>query len=107
MTADMRNPMDVFQSEAPGVARALGDLVDALKNTGGLDEKTRHLIHIAMKADAGDSAAVRRHVSMARQAGAARAEVRDAILLTLTESGPRGVMRCLPGAMAAYDETAV
>jgi alkylhydroperoxidase/carboxymuconolactone decarboxylase family protein YurZ len=41
---------------------------------------------------------------MARQAGATREEVIDAILMTLTVSGIRGVVHCLPEAVTQFEE---
>ncbi|MDD1678108.1 MAG: hypothetical protein LUO93_02845 [Methanomicrobiales archaeon] len=40
---------------------------------------------------------------MAKQAGVTREEVVDAILMTLTVSGIRGVVHCLPGAVKQYN----
>jgi alkylhydroperoxidase/carboxymuconolactone decarboxylase family protein YurZ len=42
---------------------------------------------------------------MAKTAGASREEVRDAILITLTVCGLRGVASCLPLALQVYDKT--
>jgi alkylhydroperoxidase/carboxymuconolactone decarboxylase family protein YurZ len=40
---------------------------------------------------------------MAKQAGATREEVIDAILMTLTVAGIRGVVTCLPEAVRFFD----
>ncbi len=48
--------------------------------------------------------AVKAHIPMARQAGATKAEVVDAILMTLTVSGIRGVVHCLPEAVKAFEK---
>ena len=98
-----KNPMEVFQSEAPDVARAFDGLIQSLVGTKGLDPKTKQLIYIAMKASMGDQMAVRAHVPMAKAAGATKAEVVDAILMTLTVSGIRGVVTCLPEAVAQFE----
>ena len=98
------NPMELFQREAPEVATAFNSLIRALVASGGLDQKTKQLIYIAMKAAMGDDAAVRAHLPMAKQLGATRAEVVDAILLTLTVSGIRGVVHCLPEVVKVYGE---
>jgi AhpD family alkylhydroperoxidase len=70
----------------------------------GLDQKTKQLIYIAMKASMGDDMAVKAHVPMAKAAGATRQEVVDAILLTLTVSGIRGVVHCLPDAVSQFEK---
>ncbi|MGE0058295.1 MAG: carboxymuconolactone decarboxylase family protein [Dehalococcoidia bacterium] len=97
------NPMAVFQQETPAVAEAFNGLIGALVASPGLDAKTKQLIYIAMKAAIGDDTAVKFHVPMAKAAGATRAEVVDALLMTLTVSGIRGVALCLPEALAHYD----
>ncbi len=97
------NPMEVFKKEAPEVAEAFDGLITQLSSTKGLDVKTKQLIYIAMKASQGDAAAVIAHTSMAKQAGATREELKDAVLMTLTVSGIKGVVTCLPAALNAYD----
>jgi alkylhydroperoxidase/carboxymuconolactone decarboxylase family protein YurZ len=96
------NAMDSFQKEAPEVAKAFDDLIQSLVSTTGLDNKTKQLIYIALKAASGDKAALQFHVPMAKSLGATKEEVRDAILLTLTVSGLTGVVTCLPEAMSVY-----
>lgn len=97
------NPMEVFQKEAPEVAIAFDNLIQSLVGSRGLDEKTKQLIYIAMKAAEGDDTALKFHVPMAKKLGATKAEVVDAILMTLTVSGIKGVVTCLPGAVAAFE----
>ena len=96
------NAMDVFQQEAPEVAKAFDGLIQSLVSTKGLDNKTKQLIYIALKAASGDETALQFHVPMAKSLGATKEEVRDAILLTLTVSGIKGVASCLPAAMYLY-----
>jgi alkylhydroperoxidase/carboxymuconolactone decarboxylase family protein YurZ len=98
------NPLDTFQKEAPEVAKAFDGLIDALKNTTGLDAKTKQLVYIGIKSSMGDTTAVYYHVKMAKQLGATREEIRDTILITLTVCGLKGVTSCLPTAMEAYDQ---
>jgi alkylhydroperoxidase/carboxymuconolactone decarboxylase family protein YurZ len=43
-------PMELFQKEAPEVAAAFNNLIMALVASKGLDQKTKQLIYIAMKA---------------------------------------------------------
>jgi len=95
--------MEIFQNEAPEVAKAFNGLIMSLVASRGLDQKTKQLIYIAMKASMGDEMAVMAHVPMAKQAGATKEEVVDAILMTLTVSGIRGVATCLPGAVKQFE----
>jgi alkylhydroperoxidase/carboxymuconolactone decarboxylase family protein YurZ len=96
----------VFQQEAPQAAGAFNGLVQALVAAPGLDEKTKHLIYIAMKAATGDPTAVVAHVPMAKRLGATRDEIMTTLLLTLTVAGLKGVNACLADALAFYDEPA-
>jgi alkylhydroperoxidase/carboxymuconolactone decarboxylase family protein YurZ len=98
-----KNPFEVFKNEAPEVFGAFNGLVQSLINTKGLDQKTKQLIYIGMKACTGDNTAVKFHVPMAKQAGATREEIIDTILLTLTICGLKGVTGCLPIALDMYD----
>lgn len=97
------NPMEIFQQVAPQVAGAFNGLIQSLIASKGLDEKTKQLIYIALKAAEGDESALKFHVPMAKQLGATREEVVDAILMTLTVSGIRGVVTCLPGAVKQFE----
>ncbi|NMB77984.1 MAG: carboxymuconolactone decarboxylase family protein [Methanomicrobiales archaeon] len=99
-----KNAFEIFKEEAPEVAGAFDGLIQSLVATKGLDQKTKQLIYIAMKASMGDQMAVKAHVPMAKAAGATKAEVVDAILLTLTVSGVRGIVTCLPEAVQQFEE---
>ena len=48
------NPMEIFRREAPEVAKAFDGLIMSLVASKGLDQKTKQLIYIAMKAAMGD-----------------------------------------------------
>jgi alkylhydroperoxidase/carboxymuconolactone decarboxylase family protein YurZ len=98
------NPMELFQKEAPEVAAAFNGLIMSLVASKGLDAKTKQLIYIAMKAAMGDDKAVKAHIPMAQAAGATREEVIDAILMTLTVSGIRAVVQCLPEAVRQFEK---
>jgi AhpD family alkylhydroperoxidase len=95
--------MDLFQKEAPEVAKAFNGLIESIVESKGIDAKTKQLIYIALKAAQGDDTAIKFHVPMAKQLGATKEEVKDAILMTLTVSGIKGVATCLPGAMSIFD----
>ena len=97
------NTMDLFQKEAPEVAKAFNGLIESIVESKGIDAKTKQLIYIALKAAQGDDTAIKFHVPMAKQLGATKEEVKDAILMTLTVSGIKGVATCLPDAMSIFD----
>ncbi|WP_276370755.1 carboxymuconolactone decarboxylase family protein [Chryseolinea sp. H1M3-3] len=98
------NPIETFYREAPEVAKAFDGLVEALKHTTGLNDKTKQLIYIGIKAALGDTTAVFFHVPMAKKAGASREEIKDTILITLTVCGLKGVTTSLPLALEVYDK---
>jgi alkylhydroperoxidase/carboxymuconolactone decarboxylase family protein YurZ len=98
------NPIETFYKEAPEVSKAFDVLIEALKNTTGLDAKTKQLVYIGIKAALGDTTAVYYHVPMAKKAGATREEIKDTILITLTVCGLKGVTTSLPTALEAYDK---
>ena len=97
--------MEIFHKEAPEVAIAFDGLIQSLVNSKGLDEETKQLIYIAMKASQGDTIAISFHVLMAKKLGATKEEIVDAILMTLTVSGIKGVVTCLPTAIEIYSKT--
>jgi alkylhydroperoxidase/carboxymuconolactone decarboxylase family protein YurZ len=98
------SPLDFFQKEAPEVASAFNGLIEALKNTSGLDPKTKQLVFIGIKSSMGDTTAIYYHVQMAKHLGATREEIRDTILITLSVCGLKGVASCLPTALEIYDK---
>jgi AhpD family alkylhydroperoxidase len=98
-----KNLMEVFQDEAPEVARAFGGLIQAVSQMPALEPKVKQLIYIAIRASQGETTAVTSHVPMAKQAGATRDELKEAILMTTTVCGIKGVASCLIPALEAYD----
>jgi alkylhydroperoxidase/carboxymuconolactone decarboxylase family protein YurZ len=99
------NPLDIFQKEAPVVAKAFDGLIEALQSTTGLDPKTKQLVYIGIKSAMGDTTAIFYHVQMAKNLGATRDEIKDTILITLSVCGLKGVASCLPTALDIYDKS--
>ena len=100
---EKKNPVEIFQTEAPEVAEAFEGLIKSLRNSKGLDPKMKQLVYIGVKAAMGDSTAVYYHVKMAKELGATRDEIKDTILITLSVCGLKGVTSCLPIALETYD----
>jgi AhpD family alkylhydroperoxidase len=105
MSTNNKNPYEVFQQEAPEVFEGFNSLIKSLVDTKGLDQKTKQLIYLGIKAAQGDDTAVIFHVPMAKRAGASRDEIKETILLTLTVCGLKGVNTCLIKALEIYDST--
>lgn len=96
--------MDLFKKEAPEIANAFDSLIQAIVLSKGLDEKTKQLIYIALKAVQGDTQALSFHIPMAKKAGATKAEVVDALAVTLTVAGIKGVASGLPIALDLFKD---
>lgn len=97
------NSFQVFQQESPEIAGAYNNLLATIGTAGSLDDKTRQLIFIGIKASQGDTSAVTAHVPMAKKAGATREEIRDSIVMTLAISGFQGISHCLVPALECFD----
>ncbi|MCO7126948.1 carboxymuconolactone decarboxylase family protein [Sporolactobacillus shoreicorticis] len=97
------NMMDFFMKEAPEAAQAFNGLIKSLSESKGLDPKTKQLIYVSMRTAQGDTAATVAHAHMLRKLGASRDELKEAILMTLTVSGIKGVATCLKPALNTFD----
>jgi alkylhydroperoxidase/carboxymuconolactone decarboxylase family protein YurZ len=97
------NPMDLFRKEAREVAEAFNSLIRAPVGSEGLDQKIKQLMYIAMKAAKGDKMAQKSPRADGKKAGATREVVVGVILLTLTVSGIRGIVDCLPDAEKKFE----
>ncbi|MCL2125088.1 MAG: carboxymuconolactone decarboxylase family protein [Oscillospiraceae bacterium] len=95
--------IEVLREEAPAVSEAFFNLAGTIEKDGGLDAKTFQLIYLAIKATVGEVGAVSAHAGMAKKAGATRAEVLGAVLVSLMTNGVHGVSACLPAVLDAYD----
>lgn len=100
-----KNLMEIFYDESPEVAQAFGGLIHAVSNMKALEPKTKQLIYIAIRASQGETSAVTAHVPMAKKAGATRDELKEAIVMTTTVCGIKGIASCLSEAMEIYDKS--
>ncbi|MHB0858631.1 MAG: carboxymuconolactone decarboxylase family protein [Anaerolineae bacterium] len=91
-----------FAHEAPEQARAWMGAVQGLAGASTLDAKTQALAYLAVLAALRLESGVPFHVQAAKQAGASRQEVIDAILVGLPAAG-HAVVQVLPAALEAYD----
>jgi alkylhydroperoxidase/carboxymuconolactone decarboxylase family protein YurZ len=102
-----KNPLLIFEKEAPEVASAFNQLIISLVKTQGLDSKTKQLLYIGMKIVTGDYIAVKHHVPMAKKAGATRDEIKDTVLMTLTVIGLKGITHTMCDVLEIYDNTEI
>jgi 4-carboxymuconolactone decarboxylase len=83
-----------FRDDHPNVHEAYEALAAAAHQAGPLDERTRHLVKLAIAVGGRLEGAVRSHARRAKEAGVTEAEIDHAVLLALTTIG-------LPSMMAA------
>ncbi len=93
---------DHFAKEYPELASRYTKLVDAQRSLKGLDPKTRQLINIGIQTANGSLRGVKYHATMARKAGATKAEVLGAVVLNLHVRGVGVVLDTLPAAIAGF-----
>ncbi len=99
------DPCEKFSREFPQLAARSDELVDAQRSLPGLDAKTKQLVNIAIQTANRNPRGARFHATIARQAGATRAEVLGAVVLNLHLSGLAAVLDCLPLAVEGFGET--
>jgi AhpD family alkylhydroperoxidase len=105
MEIKQKNLMEVLREEAPEIAQAFDGLIQSVSDMKALEPKMKQLIYIAIRASQGETVAVTSHVPMAKRAGATRDELKEAILMTATVCGVKGIASCLIPALETYDKT--
>lgn len=98
----LSHAFQAFMKEAPGHAQAWMAAAQGIDKACALDKKTEALAYLAVLAAMRLESGLPFHVQMAKQAGAARAEIISAILVGLPAAG-NVVVQALPAALAAYD----
>lgn len=84
-----------FMAEFPAVAAAYDQLGTAVHEAGPLDDKTRHLVKLALAIGARHEGAAHAHTRRLLELGAAPDEIKHVVALAVTTLG-------LPNAVAAY-----
>jgi AhpD family alkylhydroperoxidase len=85
---DMHKIYSEFKAEFPEVHARYASLGKEIhEQAGGLPEKTRWLIKIAISAAGGHKRALATHIGKARQAGVTDAEIKHALLLLIPTVG--------------------
>ena len=92
-----------FNEAHPKVAEALGVLGATISAQGPLDAKTRHLIKLGIATAIQSQGAVKSHVRQALLAGANRAEIEHAMLLSITTNGFPVAVAALQWAQEVFD----
>jgi AhpD family alkylhydroperoxidase len=84
-----------FKETYPGIAKAYEQLGAATRGAGPLDAKTRTLIGLAIAVGARHEGAVHSHTRKALEAGCTAAQIRHAVLLSVTTLGFPNMMAAL------------
>lgn len=84
-----------FQTQYPAVFKAYKDLGQAVTSAGPLDQKTRELVRLGIVVGARHEGAVHSHTRRALEAGCTPAEIRHAVLLSVTSQGFPNMMAAL------------
>lgn len=101
----MSNLPQIFQTfmeESPECSKAFGEFVQKLESTFKFDPKTAQLIYIAVLSAVNLDSGLPYHINMAKQQGATREEIINAVLIGLPAVG-NIVLKSLPIALNAYD----
>lgn len=84
-----------MQQKIPAIIAALDNIGSMVRQAGPLDEKAIQLIQLAAAAAIGSEGALRSHARRALDAGASRAEMRQALLCLTGTIGLPGVASAL------------
>jgi alkylhydroperoxidase/carboxymuconolactone decarboxylase family protein YurZ len=98
-----KNPYELFQRECPELAERFNSLVEVQKSLGGLDQRTKQLINIAIQTAIRNPRGVKNHAIMARAAGATRDEIIGAVVMNLHLTGLVTVLESLPAALEGLE----
>jgi alkylhydroperoxidase/carboxymuconolactone decarboxylase family protein YurZ len=95
MSDYLSKPYAQFVEKHPELAEALGQLGEACHKAGPLEPKTRHLIKLGIATAQRSEGGVKTHTRRCLDAGATEAEVRHAVLLSLTTAGFPGMIAAM------------
>lgn len=90
------SPWDVLKREAPVYPEMIDAYIGKTFAASGLDERTIHLIWIAVQTALDYDLAVKVHVPLALQAGATEREIVGAAAIAGAAAGPKGFVKCFP-----------
>jgi 4-carboxymuconolactone decarboxylase len=90
------SPYKRFVKNHPSLAKSYEDLAVACHEAGPLPEKTRRLIKLGIAIGESSEGAVKSHARQALELGVPAAEIRHAVLLSMTTIG-------FPGMIAASE----
>jgi AhpD family alkylhydroperoxidase len=96
---------EILREERPDVAEALSSFVSTLMAQPALDEKVKQLIYVGIATAVDHTRGVEVHARRARDLGATREEILEAMLLSIPAAGLAGISKCLAVAMAAIEES--
>ena len=92
---DLPKQFKEFTEKYPEVAKAYEELGSAVHKAGDIDEKTRALVKLGIAVGARYEGAVHSHTRKALEAGAAKEEIRQVVLLSLPTIGQPSMMAAM------------
>lgn len=95
-----------FSADYPKMREAYERLAKAAHEAGPLDDRSRHLVKLAIAVGARLEGAVRSHVWQAKEAGISEAELDHVVLLALTTIGLPSMVAARTWVKAALKEMA-
>lgn len=93
-----------FKSDHPKVHEAYESLASAAHREGPLDERTRHLVKLAIAVGGRLEGAVRSHAWQAKEAGISEEELDHVVLLSVTTIGLPSMMAARTWVAAALED---
>ena len=103
ITTDLHDGMATLSAAIPGTMEAFGGLMDIAAGAGALDVKTKELIALSIAISLRCDGCIGHHAEAVIAAGASRAEVAEAIGVSILMGGGPSVVYGVD-ALAAFDQ---
>jgi AhpD family alkylhydroperoxidase len=103
LTASVSKHLGTLRTDTPEVMKAFGDLARAATRDGALDKKTKELIALALGVAAHCDACIGFHVQALVKLGTTKAELEEALGMTIYMGGGPSAMYSA-NALAAFEE---
>jgi alkylhydroperoxidase/carboxymuconolactone decarboxylase family protein YurZ len=94
----------ILEQNGNDYACAINDYIGRVRQLSGLDEKTFHLIWIAVQTALDYDLAVKAHVPLALSAGATLSEIVGAAAIAGAGAGPKGFVKCFAAIIKEHEK---
>lgn len=103
--ADIRNDLRALRRAIPDTFKGFSDLSRAVRESGGLDARTKEFVALGISVTDRCDACIGLHVEALVKEGASRAEVADVLAMSVQMGGGPSLMYAAR-ALACFDELA-